>query len=323
MFFKPIYQEKKEESIRLFHLFLKFKMLDYPEFVEKINVETGKNYDLKTLRNIIEATKKNISVSNGEIMSKILDNTLKIDKDIEFLNNVTKNNYNAGASGRAKKDHSQSIEKINKDIKEYISKRENNEEIPENLSKTILSRVKSNIRNIDKETYVQFLICYGNLEKYTQEELKYFLSVIGTTIKFLEEDLELLRKYNIENDEQGLYEFYIKGEENLDPSFKENFTKFAEWKIKKVSDVIKIYLIMQKNILMILDDKDLKDTEFIADSDLRKVKEEDIDIYNDYQRIRKIKFSYDRNVNGLNAINNKGKSEIKDLYIKRLLLENN
>ena len=334
------YFNKTENVKKLFFKFTKYKDLPYEEFIENINRDLNTKYTLSDLKKYIIFMTKCHSTSQGKTMQQILKYVLSGNKDTKLekeLHNLDEkyyylktgkvsfvNRYKEKPEFVEKKQ--QSLADINKEIDIVIDNKDvKPSELYEHnkISNRLLTIVKSNLKELDSNKYVDFIEAYFNIESTSKEELHQYIETINYFIKNLEKSLYRLNLCDLPNDEAIVRSIKVTGEDELNDYYLNNIYRLHAWKIGKIIGLLERYNKMKNNLEGIIESESIKEFELLKDFDLKQFKEDAFFVYEYYKQLLDIKKVYDKNIKNLNTINDNKKNEIDNTFVKKLLFENN
>ncbi|MBQ9024363.1 MAG: hypothetical protein IJ105_03995 [Bacilli bacterium] len=317
---------RTKKYLILFSLFLENKDLNCEEFINKINKSLNTKYDLSDLKNIIKQIRMSHSVSKAETMNDILNYVISNntdDKLKEKLENLDKKFFymkkGSLCSGNINKNKELEKEKLIKDINSQmdliISKEKSGES-------GLISKVKSNIKYIDFEKYIDFLETNFNIQATSKKELEQFLEVINYFITNLENNLYKLNFLNPDKNEDQIRNFHVSNEEKLSEYYTNNILRLYKWKKQTIESLLDKYNNIKETIEIIIKNNNLKEFKTLKYTELDIIKDNEEFVYNYYKDLYEMKKVYEKHVNSLYTINDKDKKTIDELFTKKLLLEN-
>ena len=187
----------------------------------------------------------------------------------------------------------------------------------------LLFCVKNNLREIDTDMYVKFLMAYYNLIPTSKEEIHQFSETIDFFVKNLENNIYKLYQYEPKKDEELIRRIIVPGEDKLSSYYKDNIGRFYFWKISNSNNLLKRYCKIDENVESVLENENIKDFKELKLVDANAIREDKEFVYDYYKQLLDIKKVYDKNIRTLNNINDNRKKEIDNAYTKKLLFENN
>ena len=332
----------RENCKKLYLLFVENKNLNYSKFIEAINTKMNKNYNEKMLKNYIYFIRQNMSVSKSEVMNDILNYTIAKEKnDFKKINTLEKK-INVNDYVEYKKqtilvdkvnledikmkqniDHKISVAQIKEKMNNVIKENDDKKDTSKKSDALLLTSIKKNIREIDPEKYVDFLIVNNDISVTSIEELDQFLQVINYFITNIQYKIDTLKSYNISVDEDKIRNFYITNEETLTKAYTDSIIKLYNWKLNRLENLLDKYKILYNSIIEVKNTMHIKNPEKIASTDLCKIKEDEQFVYDYYKQLEKIKKQYENNVKKLNTIGQEGINKIEKVYMKKIIKENN
>ena len=298
--------------------------LDISEFVNNIKNNVNKDFDtIDKIFDFVDGTKTSYSVAKSNIMISIIEYLQgKKEKDEvqEIIDKVEKRPINMQPK-KDIRDHEGNIKRIISNMNAVINDERSykelaeKKEIPDDL---LFTKANLYIKEIDDDTYLDFVIKYKGLEKLSLEELKQYQSLLKVFITNLSNKVN---KLTVLVDDKDIINFYVKGQENLTTYHTSKINRLKAWKLKKLSSLLTYYNEMYKMLDEIINTKSAESIKKIKlDKDVM-AQEEDfiIDYHNALQNISS-GYAYIKKIH--NVTDDRNKTLCKK-FNEKIIVENN
>ena len=324
------YIESKEKYNRIYQFFVENKDLDYNSFVIKLTKKM-KEENFKLNRGIIQTNEiKNFIEFYGryhstaraqnmkEIFYLILSKRFNLDSSVKTLSETIENsNLELPKPISFKPVEKQISENFIDDINNKL--KENNEKI-KNPQNKIISKVKSNIKNINNDDYILFLNNYFDINGTNKTEIIQFLEVLEFFINNLNNSINTLKTYEKNNDLESIKNFYVKGEEILGNKYLTSIRKLSTWKLNRLYGMLDSYLELYNILKKVVETNNIENLETLDSKYREKIRDDErfvIDYLNDLYSLKRILISHIKTL----GVNKERREELEDTFYKKYIFE--
>lgn len=320
---------RKENFFKLYYSVLNNRNLSIDELISNINSELDTTFNFESLKNYLERVKRDFSVTKTEIMLDILEyassKNEKLKAKIENQIKLT------SIRGLYKSTNDKNVN-LHKDIMERLLS-EMNTIIKEDKSYSqlleegiitdnkIYTNANKYIKEIDDNTYIDFLISYKQIEKISIDELSKLKKALESLIENNTKNIELLKSCNPTNGENKIRCLYVFGEQELSDVYTKDIVRLHKWKIKRLevrlSYYMKLYLMVEK----LISTKDISSLEKLS-LDKRFIDNDEIYVNNQGNNLQKVYNTFDQ-IKKIHNISDSRNKTLRKIYNDKIITENN
>lgn len=337
------YSYQKNESDRLEDFYTELvrnKNKSLSELIEALSksiyYKTTKSY----LEKKIDAIKKTHSVRKAEEARVILNlavaleennveeitrnrlELVRIEQEKEKLKKLSRQNA-YGICRKKSKPKDQLISELYEDLDVILEEKKN----PDDLYKEgkiqtsqFSKKLTENLDEFEPDTYINYLLSVKEDKPFEEKDLKDMVEVLKYFTTNLALNLNKILSLNPYADEDKVRAFKVEGEKDLKPMFTSSIDKLYDWKVKKISERLQIYLTLLTNANNLLSGN--YDNITTLDTKKKRILE-DLSpyFYEDFENMVNISKTYDKKIKDSEYKDESKKEELKNKYIKRMVLK--
>ena len=327
---------------KMYKVFIENKDLDYSNFMRALKNNMG-ILDAKKIKFYINYIKQDISVKKAREMTLILkymiakekndiDKVEAIRKEIDEINGAfVLEAQTIGDVPKSKKHlenkknaHINTINTLNKEMQLVIDEKRSYPELFKEgkiHNQNLLTTARKNIKEIDIDKYIEFLISNYNLDVTSYEELNQYIEVLQFYITNIDKAIEKLRHYYHTGNESEIRNLYVKEQEKLGENYS-SIAKVYNWKVSKLKYYKKRYQKLIASISTLLGN-DISSFDRENNTFMTSLRNEEDFIVDFYKNLLKIQCIYNDQIINNKYASDALKNEIKEKYTMKLLPGNN
>lgn len=320
-----IFEKRKLYFNRLFDLALNSDKDSYDDLRTKMLAVFGDDTTFEEVENFIELMNRYAYPTKAGYIKKVLGNKkIGSPEEVEKPLFMTKQSvYFEPDENLTRVNREFRCRNLTKIMQEALKDAKEGKEVVKD--KTILQNIKKDLSFLDIDLVLDYLMFLYDLKPISKDELE----KLDYTLNYFKENVAAnLEKfkgldYKKEEDAKTIRELKMDGEEELDSLIKKDIGRLYTWKTRKLKNLLEYYTSYEEWIRGIIDTEEFTRPNTSKGYINKLIKEESpfiIDYYNEIGNVAKF---YDTNIKSLQTVCNTKKQEVKQAFVKKLLLDNN
>ena len=336
-FISDEYSMKKARSAYFYDIVINNREKTFEELLSILSDKMSMEMDKETISKLLKEMKTMISVTKAQELTYIINlmilknsdrkdkikyyenQLLEIEKSREEKKQKTLNSLKRKDEREHEKEekHAEAVEEAENIMNRVINSEE------EINRKDIASKVhfiRKNLKDFDKDKYLEFVFKYNNLQSFSKEELAELSEVIDYFIYHLNKNIDRLKNID-ENNEEEIIEaskLPVDGEENLDEVIKIKPKRLLRWKITKMEKRVEVFKLC-KEILDSVNKEDINSAKKIDTVTKKQILEQEEFVSDFFINLKNASDSYNFYVKNITAISPNDYEYINNGFKKRLI----
>lgn len=289
---------------------------------EKINVIT-KTHSVREGEELRVILKLAVALEENNL-DKIYKNRLelvRIEKDKEMISKLKRKGLMSAPKKQAKpKD--QLISELKEDLDVILEEKKNPEELyKEGKIKTsqFSKKFSDNIDAFDTDTYIDYLCSIKEDKPIEEKDLLDMIDVLKHFSSNLAMNLNAILALNPVTDEEIIRSFKIDGEDELKSMFTASIDRLYDWKVKKISERLQVYVTLLTNANNMLKGY-YGSVKTLSTRNKKVLSEQSPYFMDDYENMINISKTYKSKILESNYQDESKKEELDTKYKKRMVL---
>lgn len=180
---------------------------------------------------------------------------------------------------------------------------------------------KRNLKSIDKELYVDFIIKYCDVKSLTKKELDELIETVSFFKKNIQENYAKFKAVDSSKKEEinKLNNIQFEGVDKLDESTIVSAKKLYNWKKTRLKNENILFDKYLKILIQLKNNEEIEELKNITSGDIALLNQEYEFLKDYYSIIRKYYTTYKMHIKGINTINDEEVNKLKKDYRKKLI----
>ena len=320
---------RKKTFLMIYNSIIKNRECDTEELIKNLNKETHIEFTLTELEAYLKKNEREFSVLKTEIMFDVLEYSKTKDKSLkEKIENYVRVSKVRGIKKHTntKNDeiHKDIVSNLIVDMNTIINEDKSYEELLEEgliTDNKVYSNANKYIKEIDDETYVDFLISYKQIEKISLEDLSKFSEALEYFIVNITKKLELLNSYDVRADSDKIRCLRVSGEEELNDIYNREVIRLYKWKVKTLETRLNYYVKLNEMIKKLIATKNIDSLEKLTLD--KKYITSDNDFIVEQSDVLQKAYSMFDHIKKIHNVSDSRNKVLQKIYNERLIKENN
>lgn len=337
-FISDEYSMKKARSAYFYDIVINNREKTFEELLSILSDKMSMEMDKETISKMLKEMKTMISVTKAQELTYIIN--LMILKNSDRKDKIK---YYEEKLLEIEKTREEKVEKTMNSLKRKEEKKEEKkekhaEEIK--AAEVIMDRVinddedidrkelikkvqfiKRNLKEIDKDKYLDFIFKYNNIESFSREELLQLSEVLNYFIVHLDKNIERIHNLNEYNEEEIVEasKLPVDGEESLDEAIKAKPRRLLRWKLTKMEKRLETYSLCKEILDGVIEQDDLSGTKRIDTPAKRQLLEQEEFVADFFINLKNANDSYNMYIKNLVNIAPNDYENLNNNFKKRLI----